>query len=98
MVILHTIGHISTMTFIDVTIQYGVHSVGTLYRECMVRVVFHHERLYEIEKSLVSVIRRMCYKPKRIQLCITKDSMGRVSDQCPFNNRKQYWKKQLIQS
>ena len=58
----------------------------------MVRVAFHHERLYKIEK-LASECYRMCYKPKRIQLRITKDSMGRVSDQCAFNNRKQYWKK-----
>ena len=34
---------ISAITFIDVTKQYGVHSVGTLYRECMVKVAFHHE-------------------------------------------------------
>ena len=78
--------------FIDVTKQYGVHSVGTLYRKCMVRVAFHHERLYKIE-NLAGECYRMCYKPKRIQLRITKDSMGRVSDQCAFNNRKIYWKK-----
>ena len=42
---------ISAITFIDVTKQYGVHSVGTLYRECMVKVVFHHERLYEIKRN-----------------------------------------------
>ena len=39
----------------------------------MVRVAFHHERFYEIE-NLASE----CYKPKRIQLRITKDSMGRL--------------------
>ena len=52
-------------------------------------VTFHHERLYEIE-NLAGECYRMCYKPKRIQLriMITKDSMGRVSDQCAFNNRK----------
>ena len=50
-------------------------SVGILYRKCMMRVVFHHERLYEIEK-LAGEYYRMCYKPKRIQLRITKDSMG----------------------
>ena len=58
----------------------------------MVRVAFHHKRLYEIEK-LADECCRMCYKPKRIRLCITKDSMGWVFEQCPFNNRKQYWKK-----
>ena len=58
----------------------------------MVRVAFHHERRYEIE-NLAGEYYRMCYKPKRIQLRITKDFMGRVSDQCAFNNRKVYWKK-----
>ena len=41
----------------------------------MVRVAFHHERLYEIEK-LADECYRMCYKPKRIQLRIIKDSLG----------------------
>ena len=77
------------MEFIDITKPYGIHSVGSLYRECMVRVAFHHVRLYEIEK-IAGECYRMYYKPKRMQLRITKDSMGQVSDQCPFNNRKQY--------
>ena len=42
---------ISAIKFIDVMKQYGVHSVGTLYRECMVKVAFHHERLYEIKRN-----------------------------------------------
>ena len=42
----------------------------------MVRVAFYHEQFYEIEK-LAGECYRMCYKPKRIQLHITKDSMGR---------------------
>ena len=33
------------MTFSDVIKQYGVVSKGTLYRECMGRVLFHHEQL-----------------------------------------------------
>ena len=37
------------MTFSDVIKQYGVVSGGTLYRECMGRVAFHHERLTEIK-------------------------------------------------
>ena len=33
------------MIFSDVVKQYGVVSVGTLYRESMRRVVFHQEQL-----------------------------------------------------
>ena len=33
------------MTFIDVMKQNGVGSGGALHRECMGRVVFHHEKL-----------------------------------------------------
>ena len=51
----------------------SIMSVGTLYRKCMVRVAFHHKRLYEIEKLAGECY---SYKPKRIQLRITKDSMG----------------------
>ena len=40
---------ISIMTFIDVTKQNGVGSVGTLYRERMGRVAFHREGLDEIK-------------------------------------------------
>ena len=51
---------ISAITFIDVTKQYGVHSVGTLYRECMVKVVFHHERFYEIKKIVGGCYNQYC--------------------------------------
>ena len=76
---------LSAITFNDITKLYGDHSVGTSCKKCKVRVAFHHERLYEIEN-----LAGECYKPKRTQLHITKDSMGRVSDQCAFNNRKIY--------
>ena len=79
-------------TFIDVTKQYGVHSVGTLYRKCMVRVALHHERLYKIEK-LAGECYRMCYKPKRIQLRITKDSMGGFLTSAHLTIKNKYWKK-----
>ena len=38
------------MTFIDVMKQNEVGSGGTLPRECMGRVVFHHEKLDTILK------------------------------------------------
>ena len=72
------------MTFIDITKQYGVHSVGTLYRECMVRVAFHHERRYEIE-NIASECYGMYYKPKRIQSRIAKESMRLISFLCALH-------------
>ena len=36
------------MTFIGIMKQNGVGSVGTLFRECMGRVVFRHEGLNKI--------------------------------------------------
>ena len=42
---------ISVMPFTNVTKQIGVRSVGILYRECMVRVVFYYEGLEEIKSS-----------------------------------------------
>ena len=41
---------IYVMTFIDVMKQNGVGSGGTLHRECMGSVVFHHEKLDMILK------------------------------------------------
>ena len=37
---------ISVMTFSGVINLNGVGTGGTLYKECMGRVVFHHEQLY----------------------------------------------------
>ena len=56
--------------------QYGVISVGTLYRECMGRIVFHHKQLYTNYK-LPGECDMMRYEPKRILLCIFKGLCGR---------------------
>ena len=43
---------ISAMTFTNITKQNGIRNVETFYRECMVGVVFHYERLEEIKNNI----------------------------------------------
>ena len=64
------------MTFSDVIKQYGVVSRGTLYRECIGRVLFHHEKLNTNLKP-PGKGNMMRYELKRMVLRNFQSSCGR---------------------
>ena len=85
------------MTFIDVMKQNEVGSGGTLPRECMGRVVFHHEKLDTILK-IPGECSMISYEPKRILLRIFKSLCGRFLTSAHLKIKNNIGKNNLYQN